>query len=338
MGGPRGLLAPVTPCRQGCRVPSAAGRLRCLAASFACSLALGFAGSTFAQAPRLHQTIHNACSAQRRQQGLMLHLSGLSHATLREQVRTSLLAWQGVAGATFFFACAARSLRAKAVSRSLHVRRFTVATRAHPGASLGRSLPSVPSRPSCGEVQHFAAALVHQLPAAAIVSSLQGISNLQGLCTLPHKLVLSEALADAVHVALAASASPPVGLRLELPAGESAQQSRFSLEHCGAARIVGGTRQRVHRTAQKAGGAAAQQRTARRCVGARLQQAASPEVLAAPYDPSRLRMQIQLGLRASSRSGLDIARQVASLSRSEGSRVGIGVFLQCDHIAEKRSK
>lgn len=180
--------------------------------------------------------------------------------------------------------------------------------------------------PTGGQVQHSSAVRVVQLPAEVINSSLQ-------TCHLPHHLVLGEA----VHVASTTAASPLVGLRSEPLLESSTEWSNFGLKRGSAALFVGHARQRANRTARKAGGAAAQQRTARRCVGARLQQAAPPEMLATPYDPSRLRIQIQLGLRTLSRSGSDSARQVTTRSSAEGSKAGGGVFLQCDHIEEGRS-
>ena len=86
------------------------------------------------------------------------------------------------------------------------------------------------------------------------------------------------------------------------------------------ARLVGGVRlPGVHRAGKGAQGPRATVRAARRAVGARLCAAVQHEEVAAPsFDASRLRLQIQVGLRMSSRVCSDKAREVVTPAAHEG--------------------
>lgn len=298
-----GLRAFLAPTALRCRSRKVlSDRIRCFAASIACGVAITVAGHAFAHGPNV-QASRDFGGAQLGQQGRMFHVTGLSQRVERDQVHRTFLGWQGVTGVAVLFACVARSVRTKGVRNSLHIRRFIVATRACPGVSRG--LTSMCSMPTFDEAQHFTAAPVIHYPAKA------------------------------VDLASATVACPWFQLQSELAPESFTPQSGFGLDSRRAARLVGGAR-RVNRTAHK-GGVAAKQRTARRCIGARLQHAACLGVLAAPYDPSRLRKQIQLGLRNLSHSGSHRAHQVANLSIAQGSIVGKGVLLLRSLVEEERS-
>ncbi|CAK0843929.1 unnamed protein product [Prorocentrum cordatum] len=82
----------------------------------------------------------------------------------------------------------------------------------------------------------------------------------------------------------------------------------------GAARLVGG--RRFSRARARASRSARGARCSRRAAGARLAPRQEVEPVAVPYDPSRVRVQVQLGLRVLQGPQIPSARQARALSAS----------------------
>jgi len=131
------------------------------------------------------------------------------------------------------------------------------------------------------------------------------------------------------------SASPTtlVGLTAEVSAPATPVRPRVA----SPGRFVGGARRSCRRGGSDRR-ATAQERTARRSLGAKLQSAQTiAEVVPASFDPSRLETRIQMGLRTSSRIRAARGREFKTPSVSKASSESTRVYLRGNHF-EGRSR
>lgn len=235
------------------------------------------------------------------------HLQALDARVATASVAPAVLApsssanWQGIGCAAFLLAMTLGVVSPKQARGSGRQARrdFVVACRSRPQAFDGISMQKVRAEDTA--------------PVLAVFY--------QTTCTN----FLTVAHEAAAMVTSAAPADSLMGLSWDEPISATRQAS--------SSRFAGGARVRMHRHASKSrGSGAATQRAIRRCAGAKLQQALRPEARPASYDSSRLRKEIQVGLRTLTRIQSECVREVKILSSAKGSRISTGLHLDGEHF------
>lgn len=127
----------------------------------------------------------------------------------------------------------------------------------------------------------------------------------------------------------------PAGL--EVPVAAPSCPASAPSWRASAARFIGGARRSRSHGRSKIGGVTGC-RASRRSTGAKLQQTVQHEVLPLSFDPSCLRMKIQLGLRVPSCLCSERGRESKTPSTSKGSDMSTGVRIQANEFGQRRSQ
>lgn len=154
------------------------------------------------------------------------------------------------------------------------------------------------------------------------------------------ELPLPEPVAAAVPIAPATPA-PAVALRAaNIPTSDASEKTST---FCGCTKLpgrrAGQARHTRARSASRASRAAAGvEQSARRSVGAKLQQAPTPEVASTSFDTSRLRTPIQLGLRLQSCMRSERIREARQPAASKGMSMGISVCILVNGYSDQTER